>query len=286
MAKLGTHQKIEETYLIITNNPKTNTMKKFKFGFMMIAAIIITSCTNPLDKPINNKDFVEVKELISSDTAYSPMKRKYIIDNISEQLGYLELGKTMGKAMGKEMDESKISTFRQEIGELSMTFDSTRIAKIDIKNNNEKLKNFVELVDANTISIDKYKGYLTMKLKFNNQFEKEILYIILNYKYINKYDSEFFDEKTKLTDEVAGDFKRELEVSTTEKYNDVAEFMYTKVPIQASKALRDKLGVEKANTKVKHDFLMEGLKVETLGIVFKDKTELVHQNADWEYLEN
>ena len=50
-----------------------------------------------------------------------------------------------------------------------------------------------------------------------NQFEKEILYIILNYKYVNKYDSEFFDEKTKLTDEVAGDFKGELEVSTTEK---------------------------------------------------------------------
>ncbi len=128
------------------------------------------------------------------------------------------------------------------------------------------------------------KGYLTMKLKFNNQFEKEVLYIILNYKYINKYDSKFFDEKTKLTEEVAGDFKGELEISTTEKYNDVAEFMYTKVPIQARKVLRDKLGKEKADEKVQSDFLMEGLKVETLMLVFKDKTELVLKDAEWKYL--
>jgi len=62
--------------------------------------------------------------------------------------------------------------------------------------------------------------------------------------------------------------------------------MYTEVPIQASKALRDELGVEKANTKVQRDFLMEGLKLETLGIVFKDKSELVLQDAEWKYLEN
>lgn len=62
--------------------------------------------------------------------------------------------------------------------------------------------------------------------------------------------------------------------------------MYTKVPVRAKKALRDELGEEKANKKVKHDFLMEGLKLETLRIVFKDKSELVKQDADWEYLEN
>ena len=264
---------------------KRNTMKKITLGFMVIAILIITSCTNPMDKPLNSEDFVKVKEEISADKDYSQMKKNYIIDNLSEQLGFLELGKTMGKAMGKDMDELKISTFKEEIAELTVAFDSIRTAKIEIAENNKKLENFIDLIDANTISMDKYKGYLSMTLKFNNQFEKEILYIILNYKYVNKYDSEFFDEKTKLTDEVAGDFKGELEVSTTEKYNDVAEFMYTKVPVQAKKALRDELGEEKANKKVKHDFLMEGLKLETLGIVFKDKSELVKQDADWKYLE-
>jgi len=260
-------------------------MKKITLGFMVIATLIITSCTNPMNKPLNSEDFVKVKEEISADKNYSQMKKNYIIDNLSEQLGLLELGKTMGKAIGKDMDELKISTFNEEIAELTVAFDSIRTAKIEIAENNKKLGNFIELIDANTISMDKYKGYLSMTLKFNNQFEKDILYIILNYKYVNKYDSEFFDEKTKLTDEVAGDFKGELEVSTTEKYNDAAEFMYTKVPVQAKKALRDELGEEKANKKVKHDFLMESMKLETLGIVFKDKSELVKQDADWKYLE-
>ena len=252
---------------------------------MAIATLIITSCTNPMDKPLNSKDFGKIKEEISADKNYSQMKKKYIIDNLSEQLGFLELGKTIGKAMGKDMNKLKTSTFKEEIAELTVAFDSIRTAKIEIAENNKKLEDFIELIDANTISLDKYKGYLIMKIKFNNQFEKEILYIILNYKYVNKYDTEFFNEKSKLTDEVAGDFKGELELSTTEKYNDVAEFMYTKVPVQASKALRDELGIEKANKKVKHDFLMEGLKLETLGIVFKDKSELVKQDADWKYLE-
>jgi hypothetical protein len=259
---------------------------KITLVFIMITGAIITSCSNPMNKPMNIEDFEKVKEEISADKSYSPMKSKYIIDNLSEQLGYIETGKTVVIAMGEDMDESKILTFREEISELTVSFDSIRYAKIEIAENNKKLENFIELIDANTFSIDKYNGYLNMKLKFNNQFEKEILYIILNYKYVNKYDSKFFEEKTKLTDEVAGNFKGEIEVSTTEKYNDVAAFMYKEVPIQAIKALRDELGEEQADKIVQRDFLMEGLKLNTLRIVFKDKSELVQQNAEWEYLEN
>lgn len=261
-------------------------MKKITLGVMIITTLIIVSCTNTMDKPLSSKDFEKIKNEISTDKSYSAMKSKYIIDNLSEQLGFLELGKTMGKAMGKDVDELKIPTFREEVAELKVAFDSINIAKIEIAKNNKKLGNFIELIDANTTSIDKYKGYLTMKLKFNNQFKKEILYIIMNYKYVNKYDSKFFDEKIKLTDEVAGDFKGELEVSTNEKYNDVAEFMYTKVPVQAKKGLRDELGVDKANKKVKRDFLMKGMKLETIGVVFKDKSELTKKAAEWKYLEN
>ena len=284
IAKLKTEITIKK---IINKNILTKKiMKKITLGFMIITALIIVSCTKTIDKPLNSKDFEEIKNEISTDKSYSSMKSKYINDNLSEQLGFLELGKTMGKAMGKDVDELKISTFRGEIAELTIAFDSISNAKTEIAKNNKKLENFIELIDANTTSIDKYKGYLTMKLKFNNQFEKEILYIIMNYKYVNKYDSKFFDEKTKLTDEVAGDFKGEIEVSTTEKYNDVAKFMYTKVPVQAKKVLRDELGVEKADKKVKRDFLMEGMKLETLGIVFKDKSELIKKEAEWKYLEN
>ena len=207
------------------------------------------------------------------------MKKKYVIANLSMQLGFAELGKSM------KMDEAKMPTFREQIDELTTDFDSIRTAKLEIRENNKKLESFVTLKDANTVSIDKYKGYLSMTLDFNNQFDKEILYIILNYKYVNKYDTEFFDEKSKLTDEVAGDFNGEVEISTKEEYNSVADFMYTKVPVRARQELRDELGEEEANKKVKKEFLMEGLKVGTLGIVFKDKSELVYQDADWEYLE-
>jgi hypothetical protein len=255
-------------------------MKKITtIGIFVATILMIASCTNTLDKPLNKEDFEKVKETIQTDNNYSPMKKKYILDNLSMQLGFAELGKAMN------MDKSNIPTFRTQINELVTDYDSIRISKLEIKKNNEKLANFVSLKDANTISTDKYKGYLSMTLDFNHQFEKEILYIILNYKYVNKYDSEFFNEKAKLTDEVAKDFRGIVEISTKEEYNSVADFMFTKVPVQARKALRDQLGKEEADKKVQKDFLMEGLKVSALGIVFKDKSELVYQNADWEYFE-
>lgn len=247
-------------------------------GVFFVATLFLTSCTNTLDKKLNKEDFDKVKEEINSNEQHSEMKKKYVITNLSMQLGFAELGKAMN------MDEAKMPTFRNQIDELTADFDSIRIAKLEIRENNKKLESFVTLKDANTVSIDKYNGYLSMTLDFNNQFDKEILYIILNYKYINKYDTEFFDEKSKLTEEVAEDFKGEVEISTKEEYNNVADFMYTKVPVQAKKALREELGEDEANSKVQKEFLMEGLKVSALGIVFKDKSELVYKDADWEYL--
>jgi len=254
-------------------------MRNTTVALFMIATMLVTSCTNTLDKPLNKKDFEKVMETVNTDENYSVMKKKYLVDNLSMQLGFAELGKAM------KMDESKLLTFREQIADLSTDFDSIRTEKLLIRENNEKLKGFVELLDANTVSIDKYNGYLTMKLKFNNSFDKEVLYAILSYKYVNKYDTKFFDEKVKLTDEVAGDFKGETEISIKEEYNDVADFIYTKVIVQAEKELRDQLGQKEADKKVQRDFLMEGLKVETLGLVFKDKTELVYKDANWEYLE-
>lgn len=261
-------------------NLKSINMINKLFGFLLIMTIVFTSCTNTLDKKLNKQDFDKVKQEINSNEQYSEMMKKYVIDNLSMQLGFAELGKAMN------MDEEKISTFSEQIDELTTEFDSIRITKLEIRENNKKLESFIKLKDVNTVAMDKYKGYLSMTLDFDNQFNKEILYIILNYKYVNKYDTEFFNEKSKLTDEVAGDFNTEVEISTKQEYNDVANFMYSKVPVRAKKVLRDELGEEKANEKVKKEFLMEGLKVSTLGIVFKDKSELIYQDADWEYIAN
>jgi hypothetical protein len=261
-------------------------MKKILRLLILSVTIILTGCTKTIDKSINIKDLEKIKSEISSDKNNSSMKSKYIIDKLTEQVSFLELGKKMAEKLGKDTSELKVPTFSEEIKNLSISFDSIRNSKNQIIENNKKLDNFINLIDAKATSIDKYKGYLSFKIKFNNKFEKEVLYIILNYKYINKYDTKFFDKKTKLTDEVAEDFQDEIEITTSEKYNNVADFLYSKVPMKANKLLIDKLGLKEANEKVQRDFLMEGLKIETLGIIFKDKTELFKKNADWEYLEN
>ncbi|MGQ1908188.1 hypothetical protein ACT3CE_00225 [Marinifilum sp. RC60d5] len=254
-------------------------MKQKILSLSIMAILLMTACTNTMEKPLSKEDFPAVKEILKANENYTSMKKKYITDQLEMLVNLSELGKAL------KGDELNSSTFKEEIDDLSLDFDSIRSSKLLIRENNKKLKDFISLTDAKTLSIDKYKGYLNMKLKFNNQFDKEILYLILNYKYVNKYDSEFFNEKSKLTDRVADDFKGEIEISTTEKYNDVAEFMYTKVPVNARKALRDELGKEKADEKVERDFLMAGLKVEPLLIVFKDKSQLMHKEDKWKYLE-
>jgi hypothetical protein len=234
-------------------------------GVFFAAALILSSCTNVLDKKLSKDDFDKVKEEINSNEQYSKMKKKYVIDNLSMQMGFAEMGKAM------KMDEANIPTFREQINELTTDFDSIRTAKLKIKEDNKKLETFLTLKDAKTTSINRYKGYLEMTLDFNNQFGKDISYIIFDYKYVNEYDSKFFEDKSKLTEKVAEKFDKEVEISIKAEYNSIAEFMYTKVP-QGDKAMKD--------------FLLAGLKVSTLGIVFKDKSEVFLQDDTWEYLEN
>jgi hypothetical protein len=239
-------------------------MKRLALGFFVIV-LFITSCTNPMDRPLNSKDFPKIKETINSDTAFSKMKKKFIIDNLTNELNIVTLGKAL------KVDKSKFPTFKKEISDLSKEFDSTYAAKLKIKKDNEILNNFAKLTDAYAVPIDKYHGYLFMNLKFNNPFTKPVLYVIIEYKYVDKYDTEYFDSKTKITDKVAGNFKTETKLVSEENYNDVSEFLATKLP---------------ENKKENRKYLMKNLKVKTLGIVFKDKTEIFHEDVDWKYLDN
>lgn len=254
-------------------------LTKLIFASGLIASLVFTSCTNLLDKPLNKEDFEKVKELVDNDKTLKEMKKKYIIDNLSMYLGFSELGKALAG------EGAEVKTYGEYIEELKVDFDSTETQILTNIENNKKLKEFIKLTDAKATPIDEYKGYLTMNLRFKNDFDKPILYTVINYKYVNKYDSKFFDEKVKLTDEIAKDFKEDVEVTTTEKYNDVAEFLYKKVPVGAPLKLRNEMGKKAADEKVHRDFLMEGLKIETLGIVFEDKSELTLQDEEWEYLD-
>lgn len=254
-------------------------LNKLILAFGLITSLLFTSCTKLLDKPLNGEDFEEVKVLVNNDETLKEIKKKYIIDNLSMFLGFSEIGKVLAG------ERAEVKTYGEYIEELKMEFDSTETQVLINIENNKKLKEFITLTNAKTMSSDKYKGYLFMNLKFNNEFEKQILYTVINYKYITKYDTKFFDEKTKLTEEVAKNFKGEVEVLITEEYNEVAKTIYSKIPQLESLETGNKKKEKNPKYKTQRDFLMEGLKIETLKIVFEDKSELTIQDEEWEYLD-
>lgn len=229
---------------------------------LLVAILALTGCTDVLDKPIGKENLLEVKEVILSDKARTKTKNKYIWDNLSTKVGFMVMSNAMG------MDGENVVTFRTKIDEFSSDYDSIKKAKELIKVNNKKLESFVKLTDSETYGVTKYKGFLSLSLDFDNKFDKEVLYVILNYKYVNKYDTEYFNEKVKVSDEITDNFKNDSKITLTEKYNDVVDFMYSKVPLE--------------NTK---EFLMEGMKIETLKIVFKDKSSIEKLNGEWKYFE-
>jgi len=249
---------------------------------LLLSTLIITlfACSGPLDKKLSKEDLPEAKTKIA-EMDYSNGKKRYINDQLTQTIGFIELG----KSMQPDADLDKVPTFKSEIEDYASEYDSIKQVKIKAADENKKLENFIVLKDAKTYSIDEYKGNLGLTIDFNNEFEKKVLYVVLNYKYIDKYDSKFFDEKVKLTDQVANNFDKEIELATSEEYNDVAEFMYKKVPVQASKELREKLGEDEANRKVEKDFLMAGLQIKPLLVVFEDKSEIAYQDSEWEYLD-
>jgi hypothetical protein len=247
-------------------------MKNLFTLLLTLLTVVLFGCSSVLDNQINSKDYADVvKELDSTDTL-SIMKRKYIKDNLGMYVGILAMAEGIAKNTGKGLSEMKnVSTFRSQIDSLSIAYDSKLKEIQNAKDNNKKLRQLIVLTDASATPISEYKGYLGMKVKFNNQFDKEILYAILNYKYTTKYDQVYFDENTRLIDEVANNFTGEVDLSTSEEYNSVADFLYTKVPIK--------------NKKVTGEYLMKGMTITPLLVVFKDKTEVAVQDTTWEYFE-
>jgi hypothetical protein len=255
-------------------------MNKYSQILLSLSILLtVFSCSSPLDKPLGAEGLEAATQEINSDNELTEMQKKYVVDNLSMMVGFMELGKAM---TGKKVKD----TFRGEFDRLSSDYDSIKNAKIEAKETNLRLENFTNLVDAEATPIDNYNGYLTMSIDFNNAFDKEVLYIIMNYQYVDKYDTKYFEENVKVTDEVAGTFDSLTELTTSEKYNQAASFLYSKVPTRARKALIDELGEKVANKKVMSDFLLEGLKIKVNLVVFKDKTELAYKDAEWEYMDN
>lgn len=236
-------------------------MKTINFYInLVLISFIFSSCSNVLDKPINSDDFDQIKTIINKDTSLKHLKKEYILDNLSIYLNMLE-------ANGHENFNNSAS-FRVIIDELKVQYDSIEtLILLNIESNN-KLKNFIELSDAKAMPVLEDMGYLKMIIQFHNNFDKDVLYVRFNYKFIDKLNKEYFSENVKLTEKIAKTFKGKTIVTIPEEMNEVADFMYKIVP-------KDK----------NNEFMMEGLKIEVLEIGFKDKSSLTMQNEDWKYLQ-
>jgi hypothetical protein len=254
-------------------------MKKFAIYLMFIVLVFGVGCTNILDKEVNTEDFPKVIELIKDMEEYSEMQRTYIVDNFQMEMGLHVMGLQSGVAGQPTM------TFREVIEDLASDYGTTLQEKIEIRKQNKQISEFSKLIDAKAMPIDRYEGYFIFDIEFNNTFDREVLYIILSYKYVDKYDVRYFQESARITDQVAGDFVGVKQIMLHETYNDASRFMASKVPIQASLALREEIGVEEANEKVNREFMMEGLTIETTLVVFTDKSEISMGYGDWEYFD-
>lgn len=200
---------------------------------LILIILFLASCsTDVLDKPVNPEDFQAVKVKINDNSNYSQEKKDYLLKHIKLQTGFGGL--------------AKAPTFRESIQELSSYYDSALAL-------NHTLDNFIELRGAHTVPTDKYKGFLNFTVKFNHGFEQEIHYIIVDYRYVNEYDTEFFSKRSKITSKVAKKFYDTAELGVEGKYDRLAEFI---------------------NKNISNDELLKGLQIETKAIFFTDGSKL------------
>ena len=145
---------------------------------------------------------------------------------------------------------------------------------------NKQLDEFLELSDVQAWSTNKYEGSLFMDFNVKNKFEKPVHYIVLEYSYVDEYDTKFFDGDVKITPSEDTDFINKVtffvnvgDVNTL----DVSEFLYTKLPVSNEPYTSDDVLYEKNRTvekKVQKDFLMKILKIKVNKVVFTDKSEI------------
>jgi len=219
--------------------------------WIIILSVLFTGCKNVLNNKINKENFVKVREFITKSDTIKELKKQYLIDKMSEDVAANELGKLMTK---QDVSDKKFTDLFKEY--------SNEYAQ------KEKLFNFVTLTNSCAIPISEYEGYLYIVLKFNNQFNKDVLYIDLNSKYVDKYDQESFNETSIVKDIFAHNFKKVSQLSSCEKYNSVAKFIYNDLP---------------ADTLKNKPILMAGLKTIATLIVFKDKSKVELPESEFRY---
>ena len=138
-------------------------------------------------------------------------------------------------------------TFRDQIAKIGVDYEINR----RLIENNKKLKNLLKLKEVEAIPFD---GTLNMKFQCSNTFDKGILYAIVEYRYVDRYDNTILKKTVKITDELANGFKNgDFEVTMRGLSITLSDFNF-----------------ERRDKKV----FLNDLTVDVLNIVFSDKSSI------------
>ena len=114
----------------------------------------------------------------------------------------------------------------------------------------------IKITEASSFALSQYKGYLNLTLDIKNSFEKEVLYVVIEYSYIDKYETKYFSERAKVTEVTSGKRK----INLLEEHNSVSDFLYRRVPSEENAG---------------RAFLAKGLKIKVIGVAFKDGNKVL-----------
>lgn len=225
-----------------------------------ILAITFFACGSVWDEQVSADTVNEILPLIQSNDTLSDGKKKYIADMIPMSAGLASLASLAGKPKG-------IPTYRDLFIDFSRQYDSTAAVYRSIRENNENLRQLVKLASVKSLIFSEYSSMIGLDITINNAFGKDLLYMILEYELVDKYDTRYFSHRVKLTDELIEDNR--ANVSVFHKYDQVSRYLWSKAP---------------SNDEKRQAFFDENFRLRVLSVVFTDKTEVSEQSAEWEYL--
>jgi|GEM_PF-6021422 len=226
-----------------------------------------------MDKEINLSDWPAVKKEIESDGSFHQQKRQFIVDRLSDILGNED----------RTRDLAYLS-FSELIDEYSDRYDSLNSLYKSIRRTNEVLDEILEVKKAESISLDKDRGFIIFTLNFNEVFEDSIEYMILTYQYIDDYDNLYFSENSKLSSQAAGKFVGNMQSIMTDIFTGRNEIIYLKSELSAAEVLQENYGLKDSTEILQKEYLSEGLKVKVSAVQFNAGGIMKRRNGEWEYL--
>ena len=243
----------------------------YRFGLIAILTLLF-SCSDAMNHQLNLTDWPGIKDIILADSNRREMERQYIVDQITFLLNDIN---SNGKELG---------TFKDKINYFSINYFNQLDHYNIIREDNALLKSMLKLNDAEIVSIDKEKGFIIMNLGFKNVFDKEIDYVVLRFEYEDDYGNIYFNETSKLSHQTAKDFNVDIEVIMTDIFKNENEFIFLNSKQSASEILEKNYGIKSNKKAAKKKYLMEGLKVSVIGVLFKDGQGLMQKKRRLEIL--